>query len=199
MFWVGLDIRPGNAARPIRTGLEKARMRFAIQTVHKTMWLLLALAAASCGTHESPYVAYRAAFDKSMAGDVEQYLREVASRWDLVVHEQSKSVTRSDDVFVTFMYWDDRSYERNRWTLIVRNHDFGTDNEPDRSLISLAFFDKRGMPVEALDRLAFEIKHTLQDRFGLEFCRLNPARSVCDEEYKKLEEAREARLMAEGR
>ncbi len=174
-------------------------MRFAIQTVQKTMWLLLALAAASCGTHESPYVAYRAAFDKSMSADVEQYLREVASRWDLVVHEQSKSVTRSDDVFVTFMYWDERTYERNRWTLIVRNHDFGTDDDPDRSLISLAFFDKRGLPVEALDRLAFEIKHTLQDQFGLEFCRLNPARSVCDEEYRKLEEAREARLRARDR
>ena len=199
MSWVGLDIRPGNAASPIRTGLEKARMRFAIQTVQTTLLLWLALAAASCGTHESPYVAYRAAFDQSMAADVEQYLREVASRWDLVVHEQSKSVTRSDDVFVTFMYWDDRSYERNRWTVIARNHDFGTDDKPDRSLISLAFFDKGDMPVEALDRLAFEIKHTLEDHFGLEFCRLNPARSVCDEEYRKLEEEREARLRARGR
>lgn len=194
-----MDIRPGNAARPIRMGLEKTGMRFAIQTVQKTMWLWLALAAGSCGTHEPPYVAYRAAFDKSMAGDVEQYLREVASRWDLVVHEQSKSVTRSDDVFVTFMYWDDRSYERNRWTVIARNHDFGTDEDPDKSLISLAFFDGRGMRVEALDRLAFEIKHTLEDRFGLEFCRLNPARSVCDEEYRKLEDAREGRLRARDR
>ena len=56
--------------------------------------------------------------------------------------------------------------------------------------------DNGDMPIEALDRLAFEIKHTMQDRFGLEFCRVNPARSVCDREYKQLEEAREARLQA---
>ena len=200
MSYIGSDIRPGNAVIiPIRTGLEKARMRFAIRTVRKTMLLWLALAAASCGTHESPYVAYRAEFDKSMAVDVERHLREVASRWDLVVHEQSKWVTRSDDVFVTFMYWDDRSYERDRWTVIARNHDLGTDDDPDRSLISLAFLDRGDMPVEALDRLNFEIKHALQDQFGLEFCRLNPAKSVCDEEYRKLEEAREARLSAKAR
>ena len=36
--------------------------------------------------------------------------------------------------------------------------------------------DNGDMPIEALDRLAFEIKHTMQDRFGLEFCRVNPAK-----------------------
>lgn len=194
-----MGILPGNAASHIRTGLEGQEMRFAIQTARTTLLLWLGFAAASCGTHESPHVAYRAAFDKSMAVDVERYLREVGAQWDLVVHEQSKSVTGSDDVFTTFMYCNDRSFERNRWTVIAGNHDFGTDDDPDRSIISLAFFDKGDMPVEALDRLAFEIKHTLEDQFGLEFCRLNPARSVCDEEYRKLEETREARLGATGR
>ena len=127
---------------------------------------------------------------------VERFWGEVASRWGLVVHEQSKSVTGSADVFVTFMFGDDRAYERSRWTVVAGNHDFGTDDDPDRSTISLAFFDKGDMPVEDLDRLAFEIKHALANQFGLEFCRLNPERSVCDEEYRKLEEAREARLRA---
>ena len=174
-------------------------MNYTIQTVRTTLLLWLGLTAASCGSHEPPYLAYRAAFDKSMTPEVEQYLREVAVRWDLVVHEQSKSVTGSVDVFVTFMYGDDRSYERNRWIVVARNHNFTTEDDPDRSLISLAFFDKGDMTIKALDRLAFEIKHTMEGEFGLDFCRLNPARSVCDEEYRKLDEAREAILTDRGR
>lgn len=172
-------------------------MRFAIRTV-RTALLCLGLASASCGTNDPPYLAYQAAFDKSMAFDAERDLRQVASRWDLVVHEQSKSVTGGEDVFATFMFLDDRSYERRNWVVFARNHDLGTDDHPKRSLLSLHFYDNGDMPIEALDRLAFEIKHTMEDRFGLEFCRVNPARSVCDEEYRQIEEAREARLRARG-
>ena len=50
------------------------------------------------------------------------------------------------------------------------------------------------MPTEALDRLASEIKHEMEHEFGLELCLLNPATSVCDEEYRMLEEARETGL-----
>ena len=174
-------------------------MRFAIQTIRTTLLLWLGLAASSCGTDESPYVAYQAFLDNSMAADVEQYLREVGARWDLVVHEQSKSVTGGDDVFVTFMFYDDLSYKRWRWTVVAGNHGSGTGNDPNWSLISLAFSDKGDMAIDALDRLAFEIKHTMEDEFGLVFCRLNPARSVCDEEYRKLEDEREAKLRGRGR
>ena len=65
-----------------------------------------------------------------MAPDIEQYLREVVRRWGLVIYEQSKSVTGSDDVFVTFVYFDDLSFASDRWTMIVRNYDFGTDDDP---------------------------------------------------------------------
>ena len=174
-------------------GLEKARVGFAIQPARTALLLWLGLAATSCGTHESPHVAYRAAFDKSMTPDVEQYLREVATRWDMVIHEQSKSVTGGDDVFTVFMYCNDRSYERNRWTVIVRNHDFGTDEDPGRSILSLTFFDKGDMSTEALDRLASEMKYAMQDEFGLDLCQLDAAKSVCDAS-RMLEEAREDRL-----
>ena len=166
--------------------------------VQTTMVVLLALVATSCGTSEPPYLAYRAEFDKSMASDAERHLREIASRWDLVLHEQSKSVTGSADVFVTFMFYDDRSYRQSRWTVYAGNHDFGTDDDPDRSVIALHFYDKGDLPIDSLDRLAFEIKRTMEDEFGLRFCRLNPARSICDEQYRKLEEAREARLRVRG-
>lgn len=49
-------------------------------------------ASASCGTSEPLYLAYRAAFHKAVSVDVERHLREVASRWELVVHEHSKSL-----------------------------------------------------------------------------------------------------------
>ena len=169
-------------------------MRFAIQPARTALLLWLALASASCGTHEPPHAAYRSSFDKSMSPAVEQYLREVATRWDMVIHEQSKSVTGADDVFVTFMYCNDRSYELDRWTVVAGNHDFGTDEDPGRSLLGLAFFDQGDMPTEALDRLASEIKYAMEDEFGVELCRLNPATSVCDEEYRMMEEAREAGL-----
>ena len=161
------------------------------------MVVLLSFAGTSCGTSEPPYLAYRAEFDKSMAPDAERHLREIASRWDLVLHEQSKSVTGGADVFVTFMFYDVRSHERSRWTVYAGNHDFGTDDDPDRSVIALHFYDI-GMPLEALDHLAFEIKHTMEYEFGLRFCRLNPATSTCDEQYRKLEQDREARLSDRG-
>ena len=173
-------------------------MRLAIRTVQTTMFFWLGLAATSCGTSEPPYLAYRATFDKSMAVDAERHLREVASRWELVVHEHSKSVTGGVDKFTTFMFHDDRSYERRRWMVVASSYDLGTGDDPGRSRMFLHFYDNGDMPIEALDRLAFEIKHTMQDRFGLEFCRVNPPRSVCDEEYRQLEEAREARLRAKG-
>ena len=161
-----------------------------------TMVVLLSFAGTSCGTSEPPYLAYRAEFNKSMAPDAERHLREIASQWDLVLHEQSKSVTGGADVFVTFMYYDDRSYGRGRATVFARNHDLGTDDDPDRSLVSLHIYDDGHIPLDVLDHLAFEIKHTMEYEFGLRFCRLNPATSICDEQYRKLEEAREARLTA---
>ena len=174
-------------------------MRLAIRTFRTTVLLFwLGLAAMACNSSQPPYLAYRAAFDKSMAGDAERHLREVASRWDLVVHEKSKSALNGLDVFATFMFYDERSSERRTWVVFVRNHDLGIDDEPDRSLLSLRFYDNGDMPIEALDRLAFEVKHTMQGRFGLEFCRINPVGSVCDEEYRQLEEAREAKLRAKG-
>ena len=172
--------------------------RLAKRTVRTTLLAWLCVASSSCGTSEPPYLAYRAEFDKSMAAEAERHLREVASRWELVVHEQSKSAISGADVFVTFMFHDDRSYKRRRWFVFARNHDFGTDDDPNRSLLGLHFYDNGDMPIDELDRLAFEIKHTMQDRFGLDFCRVNPVRSLCDEEYRQLEEAREARLMAKG-
>lgn len=172
-------------------------MRLHTRTFRTTLLLWLGLATTACGSSQPPYLAYRAAFDKSMAVDAERHLREVASRWELVVHEQSKSVT-GVDMFVTFMFYDDRSYERARATVLASTTDLGTDDDPNRSVLSLHVYDNGDMSIEALDRLAFEIKHTMQERFGLEFCRLNPASSVCDEEYRLLEEAREARLRAKG-
>ena len=153
--------------------------------------------AASCGTSEAPYLAYRATFDKSIAVDAERHLREVASRWELVLHEQSKSVTGGDDKFTTFLFHDDRSYEQRRWTVVASSYDLGT-GEVAQSRMFLHFYDSGDMPIDDLDRLAFEIKHTMQDRFGLEFCRVNPARSVCDAEYRQLEEVREAGLRTKG-
>ena len=171
--------------------------RLAIRAVRTTLLAWLGLAAA-CGTSESPYLAYRAEFDKSIADDAERHLREVASRWELVVYEQRRSAYDSTGVFVTFMFRDDRSCERGRATVLVGNHDFSTDDHPNRSVLGLDFYNNGDMPIDELDRLAFEIKHTMQDRFGLKFCRINSARSLCDEEYARLEEGREARLGAKG-
>ena len=170
------------------------------RTVQTTLLLWLGLALASCGTSEPPYLAYRAyqtAFDKSTVAEAERHLREVGSRWDLIVHEQRRTVFDSAGVFTTFMFRDKRAYERQRWIVVAGNY-VGTDDDVNRSSLTLHFYDNGDMPVDELDRLAFEIKHTMQDRFGLEFCRVNPARSLCDEEYARLEEAREARLGGGG-
>ena len=68
-----------------------------------------------------------------MAAEAERHLREVGSRWDLIVHEQRRTVFDSADVFATFMFGDERSYERGRATVFARNHDLCTDDEPNRS------------------------------------------------------------------
>ena len=172
--------------------------RLAMGIVRTTLLASMGVAVASCGTSEPPYLAYRAEFDKSMAAEAERHLREVASRWELIVHEQDRSAFDSAGEFVTFVFYDDRSYKRRRWIVFARNHDLGTDDDPNRSSLALHFYDNGDMPIEGLDRLAFEIKHTMQDRFGMEFCRVNPARSLCDEEYARLEEVREAALTANG-
>lgn len=172
-------------------------MRLAIWTVRAMLLLWLGL-ASSCGSSEPPYLAYRATFDRSMAVDAERYLREVASRWELVVHEHGKSVTGGVGKFNMFMFHDDRSLAQQRWTVVASSYDLSSGDVPPRSRMFLHFYDNGDMPIEALDRLAFEIKHTMQERFGLQFCRVNPARSVCDQEYRQLEEAREARLRGRG-
>ena len=165
----------------------------------RTMLLAwLGFASLSCGTSEPPYLAYQTEFDKSMAAEAELHLREVASRWELIVHEQDRSAFDGAGVFVMFVFFDDRSYKRRRWIAYAGNYDLGTDDDPNRSSLTLHFYNNGDMPVDALDRLAFEIKHTMQDRLGLEFCRVNPGRSLCDEEYGRLEQAREARLRAGG-
>ena len=170
-------------------------MRLGIRTFRSTLLFWLTL-AASCGGSEPPYLAYRTTFDKAMAVDVERHLREVASRWELVVHEHSRSVTGGIDKFNIFMFHDDRSFERRRWTVLASSYDCGSGDVPPRSRMFLHFYDNGDMPIETLDRLAFEIKHTMQGRFGLEFCRINPVGSACDGEYRQIEEAREARLGA---
>ena len=135
---------------------------------------------------------------RSMAVDAERFLREVASRWELVVHEHAKSVTGGVGELNMSMFHDDRSFARRRWTVVASSYDLGSGDDPSRSRMSLHFYYNGDMPIEALDRLAFEIKHKMHERFRLEFCRLNPARSEFDEEYRRLEEAREARLGARG-
>ena len=121
---------------------------------------------------------YRADFDPSITIEVEKYIRETASTWDLIIWEYEPDALSTGDAdwFSIFLFSDEESFRRNKPVLWIHNSLVA-------ERVSLMFFDSGRMPAADLDAFARELKQGMERRFGLQFCRVNPAISECDEEH----------------
>ena len=124
-----------------------------------------------------------------MMGEVEEYVRETASKWDLITWEYEPDMLSTGDAnrFSIFFFFDEEGFREDRAVLWVHNSLVAES-------VSLMFFDRGDMPREDLNAFAREIKEEMEQRFSLRFCRVNPSISECDEEYANLEARREAAL-----
>lgn len=145
--------------------------------LRRTLAAGLMLILLSCSESIPPYLMYRADFEPSMTVEVEKYVRDTASAWDLIIWESPLEAmsARDADSFSIFLYFDEESFRRNRAVLWINNSLVAES-------VSMMFFDLDRMPVADLDALASELKQGMEQRFGLQFCRVDPAISECMEE-----------------
>ena len=132
------------------------------------------LILSSCSESIPPYLMYRADFEPSMKIEVKKHIRETASAWNLIVWESRLEALSAGDAdqFSIFLYFDEESFRQNRAVLWIHNSVVSES-------ISMMFFDRDRMPVADLDALARELKQGLEQRFGLQFCSVDPAISEC--------------------
>lgn len=115
---------------------------------------------------ESRDFAYheRAAFDPAMIGAIEVFIRDIAKRWELELHEKSLEQLRLhggvQNAFDMLAYVE--GYERKGMVFWIGNFG-GGDN-----LLSLSMGSGGGLPRICIDRLHEELKSGLEDRFGLD-------------------------------
>lgn len=162
---------------------------------------LVGLLAGACGDpprSAPPYLDYVArGLDESRADEAETLARRFANDWDLILY-QSPTGFGPERGFYLYFFHDEQDLEEHSPLLLLsadRNRDKPT------YLVGLMFFRERrgvpvGMPLGDLDRFAWDLKNALEERFGLAFCRTNPAISLCDSEYEALEAEREAEMRA---
>lgn len=158
--------------------------------------------ATSCDAPRSvpPYLIYHADdLDASRADEAEVLTRRFANDWNLILAQWSRGELVYADDFSMIFFHDEKDLEEQSWLLWVH---FLRDRDEDTYHVSLSFEHLShhgrpvGMPAEDLDRFAWEFKNALEERFGLEFCRMNPPISLCDAEYARLETEREAAMRA---
>ena len=105
----------------------------------------------------------RAAFDPALIGEVEVFVRDIARRWELELHEISREqLGLHRDVQNAFdMMAYVEGHEREGMVFWIGN--FGGDD-----LLSFAMGSGGGLPRICVDRLHEELKSGLEGRFGLD-------------------------------
>ena len=113
-----------------------------------------------------PFVyAERAAFDPALIGEVEVFIRDIASRWELelheIPHEQLKMLHRDvPNPFNMMAYVEGPRHKK----MIFWINNFGGGGD----LLSLSMGGGGGLPRICVDRLHEELKSGLESRFGLD-------------------------------
>ena len=128
------------------------------------MAVLAVLFLVSCeGESTRPTYHYRAPFDPSMVDGVEEFMKDVARRWELRLFEKSregmKYLTLGQEAFFIALFL--KSDPKNNWILDISNAGAGT-------ILSLALFEHEDMPLAELQRLDGEVRRGLKEKFGIE-------------------------------
>lgn len=168
------------------------RARDAVATARTLAAVGAVLLAVACDEpwRMPPYLAYTAeGFDPSRVAEADALGRRFAADWELVPHQGIHGMRLQPDTFTMWFFHDRKAleaFEPAVWfTIQIRD-------DPPR--VVLVFLDEGEMPSGEFDRLVSEFTNALEERFGLEFCRLNPESFLCDGEYARLEAQRVERI-----
>ena len=139
---------------------------------------------------------YRARYDPEEYGMVEQAMDGLAARRGLrvLVHPTpwaghgGRRPSGAGPAMTTFYLGVRASPNRS---LGIRETVLSLSNELVATTLDLsAYGDRPEAAREDVERLALEAKALLEREFGLSFCRVNPAKFLCDETYARLEAER---------
>jgi len=149
-----------------------------------------AVLAVCCAGEAPPYLVYRAHnLDPDHAPRIEAMARAYARDLGLRIVELDQRRAGGRDEFSIHLYRDAASERAGRAVAHL-------SKPPVAESVWLRFSDRAGMAVGEVDELACRIKAEMEERFGLRFCRINPATSRCDGEYARLEAERVSRMAA---
>ena len=130
-----------------------------------------------CDEQTPPHLQYRAQFAPSLFEGVGDLMKEVAyDRWALRPHNLARympRITAREDAFEVMLFFDNHMYRYGREVLKIGNLD-------DVDVVLLELFTNGGLSEEDLERLATEVRKDIRERFGVEFCRSDPATGECD-------------------
>ena len=143
--------------------------------------ILLSAPLLSCGEQPEPYRICRADFSPAMVEDTKNFVREVAEKRGLYLHEgrwiYEPKLNDMESSLVIWLFRDEQAYRDEFWILTVSIWvDGGTID------IGAVDPDFSGMPIRFLDHLVSELVAGLENRLNLRFCRMSPKRSLCEME-----------------
>ena len=126
--------------------------------------ILAVLFLVSCeGESTSPTYQYRTAFDPAMVDGVEEFMKDVAKRWELRLFEDNrkgmKFLTQGQEAFYIALFL--KLDPKNNWILSMTNGGAGT-------ILILHLYEHEDMPLAELQRLDEEVRFGLKEKFGIE-------------------------------
>ena len=127
-------------------------------------FILAVLFLVSCeGESTSPTYSYQANFDPAMVDGVEEFMKDVAKRWELRLYEKSregmKVLTHGQEAFFIALFL--KSDPKNNWILDISNLGVGI-------ILTFALYEHEDMPLAELQRLDGEVRRGLKEKFGIE-------------------------------
>ena len=145
-----------------------------------------------CDKEGRPRLLYKADFDPSLTEDVRSLMYDEAdARGVHILWIGGHYAERAGEQRGAFEAHMDHGHTSDRG-----NPEVVVSNMARSSVLTLSAFDHGETPFEDVDDLAEEVKRALERDFGLEFCRANPATSMCDTKQDALEVRRQAWLAA---
>ncbi len=147
-----------------------------------------------CEIEGAPRLLYKADFDPSLTAGARSLMYDTAEARGihmLWIGSLDGERDATDDGAFEVQMDHGRTFKRGKPEVVV-------SNMAKTSVVTLAAFDHDETPFEDVEDLAREVKRALERDVGLDFCRANPATSLCDAEHDALEARRQAWLAARG-
>ena len=149
----------------------------------KVVFAILFVLMSSCdysGKYTEPYAIYRTnQFNNVDIPKVEEFMREIAKQWDFRIVEKSRSqmktLTGDREAFKIFLL--DKK-DKNKWVLVIGN--VGTHN-----VLTWHLYNDGVIALQDLELINQQIKVTLEKRFNLDFCEIDPVTSSCKSTQKQ--------------